>query len=143
MKGGVSMRTKFHKLAGLILALVMMLSGIFGEALKVDAAFMCISEHSQESESCLRTSCAVLTGARSCTSEMMGIRRNADFGAVILRHANQRRGSGVSFGFLCQDSFFLKCRNSHVGLEDACVVSGCPYELVTEYIHKSDGKKRI
>lgn len=140
-RGGSGVRTKFHRLAGLLLALVLMISGICGDALKADAAFMRAPENT--GASCVISSGAVLTDARGCTVEMLGTRRNTDLRPAALRCANQRRGISLSSGFLCLNFFSLKQGNLHTGMEETAFVPNRPYELVTDYMHRSDGKKRI
>lgn len=140
-KGGSGVRTKFHRFAGLLLALVMMISGICGDAVRADAAFMRAPENTKTS--CIEASRAVLTEVECCTAEMLGVRRSTELRAAALRHVNQRRGIGLSSGFLCQKFFTLRHGVFRTGLENAVSVSKYPYGLIADYIHKSDGKKRI
>lgn len=135
------MRTKYHRFAGLLLAIVLMIAGICGDTSKVDAAFMRTSENTKTS--CIEASRCVLTGVESCTAEMLGIRRNTEVRSAALRQVNQRRGLGLSFGFLCQNFFSLRHRDSRMGLQNAVFVLEDRDGLVADYIHKSDGKKRI
>ena len=140
-KGGSGVRTKYHRFAGLLLAIVLMIAGICGDTLKVDAAFMRATENTKTS--CIEASRAVLTGAECCTAEMLGIRRNTEVRSAALCQVNPRRGLGLSFGFLCQTFFSLGHRDFRMGLQNAVSVLEDRDGLVADYIHKSDGKKRI
>lgn len=97
-KGGSGVRTKYHRFAGLLLAIVLMIAGICGDTLKVDAAFMRATENTKTS--CIEASRAVLTGAECCTAEMLGIRRNTEVRSAALCQVNREEGWGCLLAFM-------------------------------------------
>lgn len=135
------MRTKIRKLAGLLLIFVMMTAGICGEALKTDAVFVQAQEGAQRT--CISMSGTELSDAEACTAEMLGSRRNTGSGRLMVRHANQRRGNDASLHFLCQNIYSPNRGNSGAGCDALIFVSESSSGLIANYIHKSDGKKRI
>lgn len=134
------MRYGITKILSLIAAFVIAFTGIcLGEADK-ENVFACESvplDHSSVS-----ASADTIAGIEPCTTQMLGIRGNMEFGRIMQRSNSQRRIAGVLHEFLCRRSFLLNTVYLHSGHDDMHALSDNMEECVTIYIHKSDGKKK-
>ena len=85
----------------------------------------------------------IMTDTPACTTEMLGVRENTNLGQMTLRFSNQRRDSKTLLDVLCPNIFFQNKGKLYPGFEKIALVSKNQEKLITNYIHNSDGKKRI
>lgn len=113
------------------------------ENVKVDSLFLYASI--EETNSYIMADDATISQARPCTTEMLGVRNNAGIQRLASRFINSKRESKVSHNFLYSNIFSLheKERKFFISSEAIQFCIQCQNELVINYIHKSDGKKRI
>lgn len=135
------MRKKVRKLTGLIMTLFLFVTGIYCEFSRADAAFL--RAPVQTGGSCLLAGAPVVPDAQACDTELSGIRGNICPGQLTVRFANQRRDIRGSLSALFQNIFSVREGRSYSHFEKLRALSENQKELVTNYIHKSDGKKRI
>lgn len=141
------MQYRTNRWISLILTLCLIVSGVYFENSKVNAFsnFMyaegAIDGGRTDIQGMLIPS--VLTKVEGCTAEMLGIRENAGMEQVTVRLAEQRKGIDATFQFLCQGLYSPFGDKSFAGLKAIGLASGKRSKLLTNYIHKTDGKKRI
>lgn len=134
------MRAKRNNIFCMLIILLVSILGMYFEDIKADSVFACTSTETTNLYFSDRNS---VTDAQACTTEMLGIRKNVVTGQFAIRFMNQRRDTKLSQNYLCQNIFSVKEGESYASLEEVPLVSGSGDELVANYIHKSDGKKRI
>lgn len=72
-----------------------------------------------------------------CTHRSMGLEQSVP---CMIRHNKEQKNSSF---FLILDIFSLKDAASYSKWEEVCFVSESCRELVADFMHRSDGKKRI
>lgn len=137
------MRIKNYKILCFILVIFIVLSGMCIENIEADSSFAYAPM--EETNSYIMTDDAVISQAEPCTTEMLGVRNNAGIQRLASQFINQKRESKVSLNFLYSNIFFLheKERRFLISSKAITFCNQCQDELVVNYIHKSDGKKRI
>lgn len=134
--------TKIHRLAGLLLAFVLIFFGICGETAQADAAFR--QAPAQPSPSRIFASHTAIMDARACTAEMLGIRQSAGPEQISVRFTQQKRGGTSVFpAILYQTIFSLPQGVFDTGSNELLFACDFSNMLIAGYLHKSDGKKRI
>ncbi len=137
------MRMKNYRIISLLLVIFVALSGMCFEDTKADSYFAYVSMEdnsfnfiSDETE---------ISDTHPCTSEMLGVRNNAGIQRLASQYLNQKRQNRISYNFLFLDIFSLseRIKKFFISSEATQVYNQCQEELVANYIHKSDGKKRI
>lgn len=124
----------------LLLSLCLLISGVYFESRKVyDLAYAAVAKAEERS----RLVPSTLVKTDGCTAEMLGIRENAGVEHLPERAAEQRRGVESAFQLLCQDSYSPFGVRSDTGLKFRRLVLGKQSRLLTNYMHRTDGKKRI
>lgn len=135
------MHNKKNKLICVLITLFVFISGMYFEDSKVDSVFGCTpTETTNYFISSVNT---VISYAQACTTEMLGVRGNRELEQLTIRFANQRRDTKIFPDFLCQNNFSLNEGISYTSLEGMQLILKFQDELVKNFIHKSDGKKRI
>ena len=135
------MYNKRNKLIYVLIILSVVISGMYFENFKADSAFVC--SPAEKTNSYISSVNAAITKVHACTTEMLGIHGSMELEQLTIRFANQRRDIKMSLDFLCQIIFCINERKSYAVFEEIQFVSGNQDELIINYIHKSDGKKRI
>lgn len=120
------MRAKRNNLLCMLIILLVSISGMYFEDIKVDSVFACTP--AETSNTYISEMDSVITDAQACTTEMLGICKNVVTG---------------QFTILFINIFSLNEENSYSSLEEVQLFFGSRDKLVANYIHKSDGKKRI
>lgn len=139
---GVSrVRNKRNKLICVLMTVFVLVSGMYIEDFKTDSTFM--RAPTETTNSCISSVDDFITDAHACTTEMLGIRGNAKAGQSTIRFASQKGDTEISLHFLCQNIFSLTGGKSYACLSQMQFISENQGGLATNYIHKSDGKKRI
>lgn len=78
-----------------------------------------------------------------CTSQMLGVYGKKNDEKITFQTTDQDRDMRISLDFLCQDIFSIKEGKVYSDLEELWPILEKQDKHVTNYIHKSDGKKRI
>ncbi len=149
------MRNRKHKWISGLLILAMLISGIcFGER-KADPVLACAPAQTADSRiaaadnvsgqtvACILPVKSIPADEQLYTEETSGFRINAGLGRSPFRPAGQRREAGISLGFLCQNFFSLRKGGSYTDFDRVCSAGISGEESVANYLHRSDGKKRI
>lgn len=135
------MRKKRNELFCVLITLFVFISGMYFEDFKVDSVFVCAA--TQTSNSYMSSVDPVVTDTKACTTEMLGTHENMGLGKVTTRFTYQKRNSKLSRDYLYGTIFFLNVGKSYANCDKVQFVSKNQDDLVVNYIHKSDGKKRI
>ena len=135
------MRAKRNKIFCILITLLVFISGMYFEDIKVDSVFA--STPTETTNIYISDISHVITDTLVCTAEMLGVRGNMVTGQYTIRFANQKRDTRVSLEFLCRNIFSINQGESYGSFEEVQSISRSQDELVLKYIHKSDGKKRI
>ena len=135
------MRAKRNNIFCILITLLVFISGMYFEDIKVDSIFA--STPTETTNIYVSDISPVITDTLVCTAEMLGIRGNMVTGQYTIRFANQKRDTRVSLEFLCQNIFSLNQGESYGSFEEVQSISRSQDEFVVKYIHKFDGKKRI
>lgn len=134
------MNSRITKILSLIAVFIIAFTGTcFGKAVE-ENVFVC--ENVPFTHFSVSASADTIAGIEPCTTQMLGIRGNMEFGRIMQRNNSQRRISGFLHEFLCQRSFSLNTVYLHSDQDDMHIMSDNMEESVTIYIHKSDGKKK-
>lgn len=130
-----------NKFICMLMILFVFVSGMYFEEFRIDSDFS--YAHADIADICYFSEKPVVVDTQVCTTAMLGIRGNAGLGRMERSFVSQRRGTRTSTDFLCQSLFSLNTGKSYINFENTQWISGTLENLVAEYIHKSDGKKRI
>lgn len=135
------MRFKNNKIVCIILVMLIFFSGFFSESVPVDNSFACAPI--EKTNSCIQSAYMPTIEAQICTSEMLGVQNTSYIQQLTSRCIALKWGLRTSFSSLCPDTFQLQKSKFFIGLETSTVCSLYVDELIINYIHSSDGKKRI
>ena len=135
------MRAKRNNIFCILITLLVFISGMYFEDIKVDSIFA--STPTETTNIYVSDISPVITDTLVCTAEMLGVRGNMVTGQYTIRFANQKRDTRVSLEFLCQNIFSLNQGESYGSFEEVQSIFRSQDEFVVKYIHKFDGKKRI
>lgn len=135
-----AVRGKSSKIVWFLLAIFVLVSGIRFENNHADSSFAYPS--GWEAAHIMLHSTAIDDG-KACTTEMLENRNNVGLQHTSCRYINPGREMRISFCFLCSDAFFLLQQKFYAKSELKQFFYLKANELVTNYIHKSDGKKQI
>lgn len=134
------MRSRNRKIICVILAMIIALSGTYVENTKTGLGYQDASADTHTS--CLESAEALVRDIQICTTEMLGIRDNVQTGRLSVRLDGSHKEIKSSPGFLCSKLFSLAEKKFFTSSEFISLIMQWPHELVINYIHKSDGKKR-
>ncbi|MBQ4531442.1 MAG: hypothetical protein IJA36_12675 [Lachnospiraceae bacterium] len=135
------MHIRKKKLVCFMLMIFVFLSGMYFENVKTDFSVVCASN--ETTNSYIMSYDAVIMEAEHCTTEMMGIRNSIGIKQFVSRYITHKRDSRNPLDFLCSNSFCLSEGRSFTRFETTCFLNQYQEEFVLNYIHKSDGKKRV
>lgn len=122
-----------------ILALLVFLNGMCFGGVRTDLAFT--PTPVEKPDSYIGSVDVNIEDEQLCTTEMLGVRNDVGVQSLTVRNTNAREIKQAPH-FLCVDAFSLeqeKCVSSSQAVQ---VCSPCRDELVVDFIHKSDGKKK-
>lgn len=134
------MKAGHRRIIGFILTLFICVAGMYFGDVKVDSVFVCPSV--DVSGACIETVDSVADNSKACTSEMLGIRRNVTLRDNYVRTSG-RREYRITVDFYQDNGNGYNVRPFYAGISDGRDYNVRQEELVTNYIHKSDGKKRV
>lgn len=134
------MKAGHRRIIGFILTLFICVTGMYFGDVKVDSVFVCPSV--DVSDACIESVDSVADNYKACTSEMLGIRRTVTLRGNLARTSG-RRECRVTADFYQDNGNGCNIRPFYAGLFDGRAYNVRQEEIVTNYIHKSDGKKRV
>lgn len=125
----------------LLLAVLIFLSGMWFENDRADSFAECVSTGVCSSD--ILSADDTVSRAQLCTEEMLSVRINVGLLQLAGRFAFQTRRARLLVNFLYLDPLSTAEGKFFPSSEETHFFSQCPDELVVNYIHLSDGKKRI
>ena len=140
------MRTKRHNIVCLIIAVITVISGMCFDNSKADSVLAYASFEEavfDDAAAVIKAADASIGDIMVCTPLMQGVRDTAGIERSVYRLSVSKREAKVSLDFLCSDIFSLyfgKFAGNRDRAQDSVSGSG---ELITDYIHRSDGKKKL
>lgn len=133
-------RRKNKRIICYILVISALISGMRFENVEMDSLFACA--HLKKATSYIKSCVEVMCDGEFCTTEMLGVCNNTDFQRVITRYTEQNGETKASLDFLCLEFLSIFEENSFRRLGAIQFFYQNLDEIVTNYIHNSDGKKR-
>lgn len=134
------MQRKKNKFICILIALFVFIFGMYFGENKIDSLF---SYSLQKDMDTYFISADCMIEDHACTAQMLGIRGNLEIGQSIRTIANQKKEIKFYFGFLLFIILSFHKRKFDAHFEKLIPASNCHHKFVTNYIHRSDGKKRI
>ena len=134
------MRNRINKFICLLMAVFVYIAGMYSENQKIHLTYAC-APVTDVRDADFFTEDYAFTDLQVCTSDMLGVRENAEQITTRLKVHGREIISFPDFTYhkIC----FPYIGKSSAGFADTVYVSNCQSGLVIKYIHKSDGKKRI
>lgn len=141
MEGGSCVRLKERKMVCILLAMIVFLSGIFLENAQVDN--LSSRAPMEATTSCIQSANAIIVDTQLCTTEMLDMRSVCGIQQLAGQRISPKGGLRNPLSFLCLGifQFFIGRFLTGSGITD--IHSLYLNEPVINYIHRSDGKKRI
>ena len=135
------MRIKNYRIISFITAILIFLSGLYFDNNESNTLFATSSV--ETANSCITKAAAINPCEQGCTSELLGIRSAGSVQQLSNRLISQKRETKISLDFLYSNFLFINKGTFFTSL--SAIRFFCPKtdELVINYIHESDGKKRI
>ncbi len=134
------MRIKNYKILCFFLILFVICSGICFESIKTDSIFACAPIETSNVQSISFGEAA--SDAEVCTTEMLGIRNHSRI-QQLTEQGIPRGVEKLSLVLLCLYLFSILLRKFFKSSEKVQFLEVHQEETVSNYIHKTDGKKRI
>lgn len=134
------MRIKSSKTICFFLAVLALLSGIYFENIKMDSSFVCAPAGVNASRF---LAYPIINDAKACTTEMLEVHSSIGLQQLAGRYISQKREIKAPLDFLCSGFFSLLEERFFTGSKLVRFFHQKPHGLVTSYIHRSDGKKRV
>ncbi|MGN0480906.1 MAG: hypothetical protein ACI4EV_04985 [Lachnospiraceae bacterium] len=135
------MHKRTNKLICVLITLLVFISGMCFENIKVDSVLERATVRTADAY--ILPVDAVMTDTTACTTEMLGIGSHTALTQLSVGFATTRVGARLIQYLLGQNIFSLCEGKSYTSFEAIRVISENQHKLVVNYIHKSDGKKRI
>lgn len=92
---------------------------------------------------CFETVASVIEDTQTNSDNVFYIHKNINSGQLAVQFAKHRRDNKILLDFLCENIFCGNERKFYAGFDNIENLSNNTDKLVINYIHKSDGKKRI
>lgn len=124
-----------------LLVMAMCLLGIYSKNRQAD--FFLAYASAQQTPCSILSRAFVMKDTEPCTAEMLGIRSDTQTRQTAGRPTGQKRDIRISLDSLCPELFSLKKKSFLASSEIIQFCRSCQKELLTDYIHELDGKKRI
>lgn len=124
------------------LVLFVFISGIHMDEGNRDSVFVRAS--AQMEHSCiLYENDGNTVAVTGCTGEMLGIHQDIGCKPCVLKYSDQKRDAKLLLSFLCPAFFSLNGGKSYGKSEETSLIYDSQKELLADYIHRSDGKKKV
>lgn len=138
-----ALRTGRNKLFCVIISIFLVLSGTVFTDTETDPSFCSAFASDRETGSSIKSARSVITDIQACTEEVSGL-RGSIFVRQSARHDGHERKTGTSGAFTAACNTSVHRHTHHyIRLGTDGYGNTCPEAVITDYIHKSDGKKRI
>lgn len=124
-----------------IFAVILALSGMYFEKNEVHSSLACPSV--EKNNSYIKSAHTTITDAQVCTTEMLGVQYTGRVQQLTARLIRPGKTLITLHNFLYSDYLSLPEGKFFTSLEITQIYCGCLDELVINYIHNLDGKKRI
>ena len=139
----VNARMKCKKQKGIcfILIILMVCSGVCFENTMISSQLL--SKNSNKMNSDRIVAYVSMVELEVCTVEMLGIRNGINIRTSLRHGISRKKAGGIEFICMCFQSFSGAKRKWQLQLGIFDVLKGTKENIVLNYIHESDGKKRI
>lgn len=124
-----------------IMIIIIFLSGMRFENMEADSLFVCAPMEKQELWICSYD--AMTDNEDICTAKMLRIGSNVYAKQTANRHMCQKKDYRLSFEFLWVDIYSPSLNKVYTNFENDSFIESYHGEIVLNYIHNSDGKKRV
>lgn len=135
------MQKKRQKFISFVLIIFVFLSGVCFESIKTDSFYLYV--FTEKADSCIMSCEEGILNTEYCQAEMLGSCDSARLQKINNQCVNQKREIRVSLDFLYSNIAPLFQGKSVSDSEKIYFWNQYPKEFVLNYIHKSDGNKRI
>lgn len=135
------MRIKNYRIISLITAILIFLSGLYFDNNEPNTLLATSSV--ETANSCITKTATINPCEQGCTPELLGIRSTDSIQQLSNRLIIQKREAKISLDFLYSNFLFTNKGNFFTTLSAIRIFCPKTDELVINYIHESDGKKRI
>lgn len=137
----MQIRMKSNKMICIILSVILSLSGLFYQDNVSD--FLSANSTVEKTNSYIQSEYTTITEIQVCTAEILGLQNPYAIQNITGCFISPQGRLKISLSFLCLNSFLFVIGKFFTDSEIIQSYCRCLNELVTNYIHKSDGKKRI
>lgn len=135
----MELQKKGRRFVSYILAIIVILAGMYFEEIEVDSFFACAPV---ETSAAYISSCdAAITNANACTAEMLGGSNNSYLRQLAGRYMNGRKDVRVISGFLSASCCSQSLSNHFTTAKVLQIPKRDSKAVVLNYIHSIDGKK--
>ena len=141
VKVKAEMNSKKRKSICFILVILVFLSGMCFDEVKITSYILDATMN--EANSYVMSDKITVMEAEVCTTEMLGVRNCVNIRQLARHNMNQKKESRIVFVFLCSNIFAISRGKCPAEFETTGFFKGVQEKNVLNYIHKSDGKKRI
>ena len=135
------MRIKNYRIISFITAILIFLSGLYFDT--NDSSTLLTTSSVEATNSYIIKTAAINPCEQGCTAELLGIRSAGSIQQLSNRLISQKREAKLSLDFLYSDFLCTSEGKFYTNLSEIQIFCPKTDELVTNYIHKSDGKKKI
>ena len=132
---------KRNKQISVFIILFLFVLGMCFDTFKAHSDFWYVS--GDENGSRIASAAPGFADTHICTAGMLGARGDRGSEQITFRFSLLRRDTGKKPDFLSTNIICLYEKSFFLGFEVTQSLSGIQDELITSYIHNSDGKKRI
>lgn len=138
---GVSrVQEKRKQLLCMFMVMILCILGIFFENYQTDHSLMCAAK---ESSSQISNATEVVSNIPLCTNQMPGIRGNIRNRLWTVLFAKQAKSEKSFLDYFSENVFVKKTGNVYTESDEIYFLKNLQKNLIVNYLHKSDGKKRI
>ncbi len=128
----------------LMTVLFLVLSAAVGGYTAADPSFCRASASNQKDNSFIKSPRSIIVDRQTCTEEVSGLRGTVNVRQLSSRFDGNGRKTGTFTGFQAVDNTYLqRYINLCIFLKSDGYKNKYTETIITDYIHKSDGKKRI
>lgn len=133
--------SRIKKLICALIPFLLLVSGVCFEEVKADSMFP--YSFSEGESSSISYGNKTFSEEQACTAEMLGIRGTAGLGRSHIQLMVQRRDESASPDFLCRKISIPTEGKSYISSDGIQFISEFSEKHIVNYLHRSDGKKRI
>lgn len=135
------MQVRREKKWCLLIGIMLIISGLYFEDCKISAPLTDFS--ACKDFSYLTTVTTDIHDTDVCTSELLNVRGMLEGHQLAIQSTKHRKDARTSPYYLYQNTFSIRAGSSCSNSVREILLSDTQSNLITKYIHKSDGKKRL